>query len=251
MLRRWTHSPGCASPPMSASPAPILITGASQRIGLYCAERLLDAGQPVIATFRRERPGLERLRERGALTLHADFADEAGILAFIERLKAHTDRLRAIVHNASEWLSEAPGAAAQTFQRLFSVHMLAPYLINLHCAELLEHSSPADIVHIGDDVTRKGSDRHIAYSASKAGLDNLTLSFAARLAPRIKVNGIAPALILFKPEDDADYRARTLAKSALGIEPGAEAVYLGLRYLLDNPYVTGTTLTVNGGRHLK
>ncbi|SEI52819.1 dihydromonapterin reductase / dihydrofolate reductase [Azotobacter beijerinckii] len=236
---------------MSASPAPILITGASQRIGLYCAERLLDAGQPLIVTFRRERPGLARLRERGALTLPADFADEAGILAFIERLKAHTDRLRAIVHNASEWLSEAPGAEAQTFQRLFSVHMLAPYLINLHCAELLERSSPADIVHIGDDVTRKGSDRHIAYSASKAGLENLTLSFAARLAPRVKVNGIAPALILFKPEDDADYRAKTLAKSALGIEPGAEAVYLGLRYLLDNPYVTGTTLTVNGGRHLK
>ncbi|TBW11826.1 dihydromonapterin reductase [Azotobacter chroococcum subsp. isscasi] len=235
---------------MSAS-APILITGASQRIGLYCAERLLDAGQPVIATFRSERPGLDRLRERGVPTLHADFADEAGILAFIERLKAHTDRLRAIVHNASEWLGEAPGAEAQTFQRLFSVHMLAPYLINLHCAELLERSSPADIVHIGDDVTRKGSDRHIAYSASKAGLDNLTLSFAARLAPRVKVNGIAPALILFKPEDDAEYRTRTLARSALGIEPGAEAVYLGLRYLLDNPYVTGTTLTVNGGRHLK
>ncbi|WP_349571307.1 dihydromonapterin reductase [Azotobacter salinestris] len=237
---------------MSASLAPILITGASQRIGLYCAERLLDEGQPVIATFRSERPGLERLRERGALTLHADFADEAGILAFIGQLKARTDRLRAIVHNASEWLSEAtPGAEAQTFQRLFSVHMLAPYLINLHCAELLERSSPADIVHIGDDVTRKGSAAHIAYSASKAGLDNLTLSFATRLAPRVKVNGIAPALILFKPEDDAEYRARTLAKSALGIEPGAEAVYLGLRYLLDNPYVTGTTLTVNGGRHLK
>ncbi|GAB3389508.1 dihydromonapterin reductase [Azotobacter armeniacus] len=236
---------------MSASPAPILITGASQRIGLHCAERLLDEGQPLIVTFRRERPGLSRLRERGALTLQADFADEAGILAFINALKSHTGCLRAIVHNASEWLSEAPGEEAQTFQRLFSVHMLAPYLINLHCAELLERSSPADIVHIGDDVTRKGSAAHIAYSASKAGLDNLTLSFAARLAPRIKVNGIAPALILFKPEDDAAYRAKTLAKSVLGIEPGAEAIYLGLRYLLDNPYVTGTTLTVNGGRHLK
>jgi len=236
---------------MSTSPAPILITGASQRIGLHCAERLLDEGQPLIVTFRRERPALARLRERGALTLHADFADEAGILDFIERLKACTERLRAIVHNASEWLAEAPGEEARTFQRLFGVHMLAPYLINLHCAELLERSSPADIIHISDDVTRKGSAAHIAYSASKAGLENLTLSFAARLAPRVKVNGIAPALILFKPEDDAEYRARTLAKSALGIEPGAEAIYLGLRYLLDNPYVTGTTLRVNGGRHLK
>lgn len=236
---------------MSASPAPILITGASQRIGLHCAQRLLDEGERLIVSFRRERPGLDLLRERGVLTLHADFSDEAGILAFIEALKGHTACLRAIVHNASDWLDEAPGEEAQAFQRLFSVHMLAPYLINLHCAELLERSTPADIVHISDDVTRKGSARHIAYSASKAGLDNLTLSFATRLAPRIKVNGIAPALILFNEGDDASYRQKALAKSALGIEPGAEVIYQSLRYLLDNPYVTGTTLTVNGGRHLK
>ncbi|MCH2996987.1 SDR family oxidoreductase, partial [Listeria monocytogenes] len=76
------------------------------------------------------------------------------------------------------------------------VHMLAPYLINLHCAELLERSQPADIVHLTDDVARKGSARRIAYCASKAGLDNLTLSFAARFAPRIKVNAISPALVM-------------------------------------------------------
>lgn len=236
---------------MRASPSPILITGAGQRVGLHCAERLLDDGESLIVTYRSERPGLVRLRERGALTLRADFSCEASILAFIAELKQHTDSLRAIVHNASDWLSETPGQEAEAFQRMFTVHMLAPYLINLHCAELLEKSSPADIVHISDDVARKGSARRIAYCASKAGLDNLTLSFAARFAPAIKVNGIAPALVLFNENDDADYRAKTLAKSALGIEPGAEVIYQSLRYLLDNPYVTGTTLTVNGGRHLK
>ncbi|WP_439886086.1 dihydromonapterin reductase [Pseudomonas sp. MBLB4123] len=236
---------------MSPSQAPILITGASQRVGLYCAERLLDEGHAVIVSYRSEREGLQRLRARGALTLAADFADEAGILAFIERLKQHTDSLRAIVHNASAWLSAPPGQEAAVFQKMFSVHMLAPYLINLHCAELLRRSTPADIVHISDDVARKGSAKRPAYCASKAGLDSLTLSFAAQFAPAIKVNGIAPALILFNPGDDAEYRAKTLAKSALGIEPGPQVIYQSLRYLLDNPYVTGTTLTVNGGRHLK
>jgi dihydromonapterin reductase/dihydrofolate reductase len=48
---------------------------------------------------------------------------------------------------------------------------------------LAQRSSPADIVHISDDVTRKGSSRHIGYCASKAGLDSLTLSFAAKYAP--------------------------------------------------------------------
>jgi len=230
--------------------APILITGSSQRIGLHCAERLLEDGFPVIVTYRRERDSIERLRTLGAHTLKADFSDEAGITGFIGALREQTDSLRAIVHNASEWRPDAPGQEAEAFRQLFQVHMLAPYLINLHCADLLRHGGPADIVHIGDDVTRKGSKKHIAYAASKAGLDNLTLSFAASLAPAIKVNSIAPALIQFNPDDDEEYRRKALAKSALGIEPGAEVIYQSLRYLLDNPYVTGTTLTVNGGRHL-
>lgn len=236
---------------MPTSSAPILITGAGQRVGLHCAQRLLADGYAVIFTYRSEKPGVQTLLDLGATALFADFSNEAGILDFIQRLKARTHSLRAIVHNASAWLAETPQTETSAFMHMFSVHMLAPYLINLHCSELLERSSPADIVHISDDVTRKGSSKHIAYCATKAGLDSLTLSFAAKLAPQIKVNGIAPALLMFNPDDDAAYRTKALAKSVLGIEPGAEVIYQGLRYLLDNPYVTGTTLTVNGGRHLK
>ena len=236
---------------MPTSTAPILITGAGQRVGLHCAQQLLADGYPVIFTYRSEKTGVQILRDLGAIALFADFSTEAGILDFIERLKIHTDSLRAIVHNASAWLEETPQTETSAFLHMFSVHMLAPYLINLHCSELLKRSNPADIVHISDDVTRKGSSKHMAYCATKAGLDSLTLSFAAKLAPQIKVNGIAPALLMFNPDDDAAYRTKALAKSVLGIEPGAEVIYQGLRYLLDNPYVTGTTLTVNGGRHLK
>lgn len=236
---------------MALSPAPILITGASQRVGLHCAQRLLEDGQPVIVSYRTQRPEVEHLRQLGAVTIHGDFSTEAGVMQFIAELKNRTDSLRAIVHNASEWLAETPGDEAHVFSRMFSVHMLAPYLINLYCEQLLHQCEVADIIHIGDDVTRKGSSQHIAYCASKAGLDSLTLSFAARFAPRIKVNGIAPALLMFQPDDDAAYRAKALAKSAMGLEPGPDVIYQSLRYLLDNPYVTGTTLTVNGGRHVK
>ncbi|WAJ36410.1 dihydromonapterin reductase [Pseudomonas sp. GOM7] len=236
---------------MSAASFPILITGASQRVGLYCAERLLDEGQAVIISYRQERDSVAHLRERGAIALQADFSEEAGILAFIEQLKGHCDGLRAIVHNASQWLAETPGEEAEAFRQLFNLHMLAPYLINLHCSELLLRSEQADIVHVSDDVVRKGSAKRPAYCASKAGLESLTLSFAARLAPRIKVNAIAPALLMFNEGDDAAYRSKALAKSALGIEPGPQAFYQSLRYLLDNPYVSGTILSLNGGRHLK
>ncbi|MNJ65304.1 Dihydrofolate reductase FolM [compost metagenome] len=56
---------------------------------------------------------------------------------------------------------------------------------------------------------------------------------------------------MFNEGDDEDYRRRALAKSPLGFAPGPEVIYQSLRYLLDTPYLTGTTLTVNGGRHLK
>lgn len=236
---------------MSQPSAPILITGASQRVGLHCAHRLLDDGERLIVTYRSQRPGVDELRARGALALHAELSSEAGILDFIERLHAHTDSLRAIVHNASDWMQETPDHEAAAFQHMVGVHMLAPYLINLRCRPLLERSNPADIIHIADDVTRKGSAKHIAYCASKAGLENLTLSFAAAFAPAIKVNGISPALVMFNAADDDAYRKDRLARSALGIEPGPEVIYQSLRYLLDNPYVTGTHLCVNGGRHVK
>ena len=230
--------------------AAILITGASQRLGLHCVRRFLETGQPVIISYRQERPEVEELRQLGVHCIQADFSTEAGILDFIAEVKATTSVLRAIVHNASLWLTE-DAHTADAFTQMHNVHVLAPYLINTHCEPLLRQADQADIVHITDDVIRKGSAKRIAYSASKAGLDNLTLSFAARFAPHIKVNSLAPALIMLQPDDDEEYQRRATAKSVMGTVPGAEVIYQSLSYLLDIPYVTGTTLTVNGGRHLK
>ncbi|KAA0012114.1 dihydromonapterin reductase [Billgrantia pellis] len=236
------------------SAAPILITGGGRRLGRHCAERLVDDGHPVIVSYRRERPELEAMRSRGIVTLPADFSSEAGILDFIARLKGETKSLRAIVHNASDWAPDSFGDdAGADFERLFRVHMLAPYLINLQCRELLEACGEPqrDIVHMTDYVARKGSKRHAAYAASKAGLENLTLSFAAMFAPEIQVNAIAPALIMLNQGDDAHYAERAKAKSAMGMVPGPGVIYQSLRYLLDNRYVTGITLPVDGGRHLR
>ncbi|MDT8895044.1 dihydromonapterin reductase [Halomonas sp. I1] len=236
------------------SAAPILITGGAQRLGRHCAERLCDDGHPVIVSYRRERPALDALRERGIVTLQADFGDEAGIRDFIARLRETTSSLRAVVHNASDWLPDVDGdEAGANFEHLFRVHMLAPYLINLAAQDLLEACGEPlrDIVHMTDYVATRGSRKHIAYAASKAGLENLTLSFAARYAPTIQVNAIAPAMIMLGENDDEAYAEKARGKSALGTIPGPGVIYESLRYLLDNRYVTGTTLPVDGGRHLR
>lgn len=229
---------------------PILITGGARRLGLHCARRLREAGHPVIISYRTQHAVLAQLEAEGVLCLHADFASEAGIQQFITRLQQHTGGLRAIIHNASLWQADPEPASGQALNALFHVHMLAPYLINLACEPLLRHSPQGCIIHISDDVTRRGSSHRVAYSASKAALDNMTLSFASQFAPHIRVNGISPALIMLQDGDDEAYAQRAMDKSVLKTIPGPEVVYQAIDYLLNNPYVTGTTLTLNGGRHL-
>ncbi|TVP53981.1 MAG: dihydromonapterin reductase [Halomonadaceae bacterium] len=235
-----------------ASQYPLLITGAGQRIGLAFARHWLQQGQPLIITYRSERPAIAELKAAGALCLHADFATEAGVAGFLQNLRKHCQGLRGIIHNASDWLPEsAQYSNVEVMQQMLQIHTMTPYRINLDCEDLLlAGDGPRDIVHMTDYVVEKGSAKHIAYAASKAALANLTLSFARKLAPRVKVNSIAPSLIMFNPEDDAAYREKTLKKSLLQVEPGEDTAVQTLQFLLDNPYITGRSLPLDGGRHL-
>ncbi|OHV10489.1 dihydromonapterin reductase [Kushneria phosphatilytica] len=236
------------------SQAPILITGGAQRLGRYCAERLQDDGHPVIITYRREREAVAALRRRGVTALPADFSSEAGIMAFIDALKAHTPRLRAVIHNASlreaDRFDEQAGAA---FERMFHLHMQAPYLINLHVQSLLMACSEPmrDIIHMTDFVATRGASRHVAYAATKAGLESLTRSFAALFGADIKVNAIAPAAIMHDESEVSGGSVPLRSGSLMPTPPGPGVIWQSVRYLLDNAYMTGAVLPVDGGRHVQ
>lgn len=234
--------------------APILITGVGKRIGLYLATRLQGAGYDVIGTYRRHYPSITALQRQGVDCYPCDFNDQRQLEALIAAVKTDHRQLRGIIHNASDWLPEsAEMPADERLQRMFRVHVSAPYQLNLALVDQLRacNTPHRDIIHLTDYVASRGSKKHIAYAASKAALDNLTLSFASQLAPDIKVNSIAPAMIKFNPQDDPDYRQKALGKALIPIEPGEQEVYQAVRYLLESRYVTGRTLHVDGGRHLR
>lgn len=231
----------------------ILVTGVGKRAGLYLARSFLERGHAVIGTYRSERPGLEVLREQGADLYACDFTDGAQIKALADAVCARYRSLRAVIHNASDWLPEGCGLdPGEIMRRMMDVHVRAPYQLNLALAPLLQAASgdAADIIHLGDYVSSRGSRKHIAYAASKAAQDNLTLSFAAKFAPKIKVNSIAPALLLFNEEDSEAYRKKALGKSLLQREGGLEELLRAVDYLLESRYVTGRILPLDGGRHL-
>jgi dihydromonapterin reductase/dihydrofolate reductase len=232
--------------------APILITGGAQRLGLAIAENLLNSGHSIIITYRSKKPSVDTLIAKGAKAIHADFATQSGIDDAISAIQSCTPRLRAIIHNASDWDQEKGcNDYAQLFSKMMQVHASAPYQLNLALTEALTGGDDVtDIIHMTDFIQTKGSQKHIAYAASKAALHNLTLSFAAKLAPKVKVNSIAPALVMFNQHDSPEYKAKALKKSVLEICPGPQEAVLAVDYLLDSQYVTGQTLHLNGGRHL-
>ncbi len=230
---------------------PTLITGVGQRVGFHLARTFISRGQPVIGTYRSERDNIDELATLGVELHRCDFYEAAEVQALIDDVATRHDRLRAIVHNASDWLPDkADYPPEEILRRMMDVHVAAPYRINLGLAGLLKAGAPSDIVHLGDYVSGRGSKKHVAYAASKAAQDNLTLSFAALLAPEVKVNSIAPALVLFNEDDNAEYREKTLRKSLIQREGGLDEMQHQVDYLLDSHYVTGRIIHMDGGRHL-
>lgn len=233
--------------------APIVITGGAQRLGLANALHLRHRGFNVIVTYRSERPGLSELHAAGIETIKVDFAQPGEIDSLVDALTSRFSALRGIIHNASDWRAESDDDnPAHVLSQMHNIHVAVPYLLNLRLQELLlANSGKTDIIHMTDYVQQTGSKKHIAYAASKAAMHSLTLSFASLLAPNVCVNSIAPALVMFNDDDSPEYKAKALNKSLLKRCPGAQEVVRATEYLLTSEYVTGETLNLNGGRHLK
>lgn len=236
--------------------SPIIITGVGKRIGYALAKYFLAQGQQVIGTYRSHYDSIDELNALGATLYPCDFYDDAQVQSLIDEL-TQQPQVRAIIHNASDWLPDnCQRAPSQVLQRMMQVHVSVPYQLNLALEAQLragagDEIGGSDVIHITDYVAEKGSQKHIAYAASKAALHNMTLSFAAKFAPEVKVNSIAPAMILFNAGDDAAYQQKTLAKALLPKEAGNEGIIDLVEYLLNSRYVTGRCHNVDGGRHLR
>ncbi|NQY51824.1 MAG: SDR family NAD(P)-dependent oxidoreductase [Piscirickettsiaceae bacterium] len=232
----------------------VLITGAGRRIGLHIAKRLFDDGHTVIAHYRKYTDDINILTDMGITVIQADLNHSNKILQFVANLKTCCLSFRAIIHNASsfEATSENLSKAAIQFDNFFNVHMKAPFLINQSLQFLMvgEINDPANIIHITDINAKNPTPIFDIYGATKAGLHNLTLVLAKKFAPTIKVNSIAPGPVLFAEQHSGQTRGQILNETLLAKEGGAESVYLAIKSLLTNPFITGSSITVDGGRRL-
>ena len=233
----------------------VLITGVSQRLGLFLADHFLTSGHQVIGTYRTERDSIVALKDRGARLYRVDFFDPEQTQEFIRTICEQYSVIDCLIHNASDWAADKGNldyvAYHDIFQRMMTIHVEVPYQLNLAFEALLNRSeNRSDVIHITDYVAFKGSKKHIAYAASKAALENLTLSFAQRLAPGVKVNSIAPALLAFNDWDDDDYKTKARAKAILVTEGSFKEALDATLMLMNSDYITGRVIHLDGGRHI-
>lgn len=224
---------------------PIVVTGANRRGGLAICRALIGQGYEVVAIYRSQPGALLELPE--VALFQADISQLADRQALIAYLGTTVKSVRGIIHNASLWLEDG----LEGLHRMLSVHVEAPYHLNTALESQLLATDRADIIHICDDTASRGTRNHIAYAATKAALANMTLSFAEKYAPKVRVNSISPGLLQLKEDSDELYREKTLNKAALPFEPGNTPLVEAVLYLLNASYSTGTNLVINGGRHVK
>ncbi len=232
-----------------------LITGSARRIGQAIARHLLEKGWRLIAhvnSSQKEGLELQHAFPGQVQLLMADLAmpEERDRLAreLLDGLDGQ--KLDLLLHNASIF----PHARLEEtdddlIDRLFALHLKAPLFLSSALAPALAKAPDGLIITMLDAGASLNWPGYLAYSLSKQSLENLTLALARELAPKIRVNGIAPGFIL-PPEDAPGAYRKAEARRLTQQEGKPESLLLALDYLLESPFVTGEILQVDGGRRL-
>ncbi|WP_165857726.1 SDR family NAD(P)-dependent oxidoreductase [Marinobacter sp. JSM 1782161] len=233
-----------------------VVTGAGRRLGFELSKALLARDYQVFALYRTATDELEKLREAGATLIQVDLSDNHSLSQAIDRIR-RTSHLKVLINNASEFEPNPDDRydLAQLSERLFRTNTIAPMLLIEGLADTLAkagrgHGWLPVIINITDIFAEKPNPQYAAYCATKAALANLTLSYAQSLAPEVRVNAIMPGPIRFLPRHTDAEKATVMSETLLAREGGFESVVKQALALIDNDFMTGAMIPVDGGRRL-
>lgn len=241
-------------------PRVVLVTGAARRIGAATSHALHAAGWNLLLHYRGSAAEaaalaahLNAARAGSALTLQADLQDCDALPALAQRAFNAWGQLDALVNNASSYYRTPFGEITPAqFDELVGSNLKAPLFLSQACVRHMGEG--AAIVNILDTHARRPRAQFAPYFAAKAGLWTLTEALALELAPRIRVNGVAPGQMMWALSDELTpaQQAAELAKVPLGRLGGAEEIARMVAFLLspEAGYLTGAVIPVDGGLRL-
>lgn len=250
-----------SKPPVDGAVA--LVTGSGRdRVGRRIALRLAERGYRLVlhanASIDEAREVAEQLTGQGhvAIALAADLREETAVAEMVDAAVQRFGRIDALVNTAAVWIRKPLEAVTAADVRLhFEINALGTFL-SCQKVGLTMTGQPTGgaIVNLGDWATVRPYTDYAAYFPSKGAVEALTRSMAVELAarnPRVRVNAVLPGPVMLPIEMPADERAASIAGTLVEREGSPDHVADAVVFLLENDFVTGVCLPVDGGRTLK
>jgi NAD(P)-dependent dehydrogenase (short-subunit alcohol dehydrogenase family) len=238
-----------------------LITG-GKRIGAVIATTLAKAGADIALVYNRSRAEADETGKnvaalgRGAIAVQADVTSQAACEAAIAATVRELGRLDILINMASVYNSK-PFAelTAADWDTQLAVDLRAGVIFSHAAVPHMKKAGGGRIINFTDWVAASGRPRYPGYSpyyVAKAGVKALTETLALELAgDQILVNAIAPGPILAPPEMSQEQTEAVVKSTPLGRWGGAEEIAKAVLFLVESDFVTGETIRVDGGRHIK
>lgn len=193
------------------------------------------------------------VREAGSdgFLVHAELTDIGQVEAMVHAVASHMGRLDILVNNASVF---SPSTADQTTPEDWDAQLgsnaKAPFFVAQHAARKMLEVGSGKIINLADVAGELIWPGYFPYSVSKAGLIAINRGLAKAYAPQIQVNAIAPGPVLFPEYYTDEQKQSAIDRTLLKREGSAQDVVITILFLIQNDYITGELIHVDGGRHL-
>ncbi len=234
-----------------------LITGGAHRLGKAITLALAQAGCNVVINYHKSREAAEataaeaRRWRVSTLTFQADVADYEQVSAMVQAAVEHFGGVDILINSASYFVKTPfPADDLSAWHRVTAILIHGAFYCANAVAPLMLKRGDGLIINIADLSAWQPWPGFVAHSVGKAALLALTRQLALELAPTVRVNAVAPGLILPPPDYDASKIERAARRTLLKRWGNPEDVTRAVMYLIAADYVTGEVMVIDGGELL-
>jgi pteridine reductase len=233
-----------------------LVTGAGRRVGQAIAIELGRRGMHVAVHYHGSQQGADdtvaAIATHGAraTAIAADLARPDSAATLVERTVESMGALHVLVNSAAIMVrTPLDEVTVEAWDRMFALNLRAPFFLAREAAARMPDGGA--IVNIADLAAFETWPAYVPHGISKAGVVHLTKSLARVLAPGVRVNAVAPGVVLLPDGWDEASAERLRSTTPLQRLGDPDDVARAVVYLLEADFVTGDVLVVDGGRHVR